>query len=91
MTKWLLCIFLFASCSTVKPVTEMLNGSKSYDPDGYIVKWYWRQITPYSAIILNPSGVITSVVLKKKGAYQFELTVTDNQGAKGKDTLLITY
>lgn len=90
------CIFL-NSCTTTKKidsatVTATLNGSKSYDEDGYIAKWFWRQITSGNSVFITyPTRTITPVVLKKKGRYLFELVVTDNNGAVGKDTTMITY
>lgn len=90
------CIFL-NSCTTTKKidsatVTATLNGSKSYDEDGYIAKWFWRQVTTGNSVFITyPQKSITPVTIKKKGRYLFELTVTDNHGATNKDTCKITY
>ena len=78
------------------PVTAVaigtLNGSGSYDLDGHIISYGWKQISGGTkAVIKNPSAVITPVTFTKKGVYQFELMVTDNNGATDKDSTMIKY
>lgn len=85
--KYLLIILLLSSCTVTK--TVQLDGSKSYDPDGQITDYNWRQLTGKQSIIKNPHSVITTTIIGK-GDYSWELTVTDNQGAKDKDTTKIT-
>lgn len=65
-----------------------LNGSKSFDKDGFIVKWVWRQITFNDAIIVNPSLPVTTAILKQRGEYKFELLVMDNDGLIDRDTTI---
>lgn len=67
-----------------------LYADKSYDPDGYIVTYQWKQIAGPS-IKINGYNAIAATVLLKPGTYTFELTVTDNQGASGRDTAVIKY
>lgn len=69
----------------------LLNGSASHDPDGSIKKWEWRKIAgPGSFLITTANSVTTSVRSLAAGIYRFELTVTDNGGASGKDTVAVT-
>lgn len=83
--KCLFAILIFCSCTTTEQLK--LDGSKSFDPDGYIVKYEWRQIEGQK---LNfKSAFVRPVMSIKKGVYKFELTVTDNQGAIDKDTVTI--
>jgi hypothetical protein len=72
--------------------TSVLNGTGSYDPDGTITSYRWRQISgPTSTVLGNTNLSITSVSnLVSVGDYAFELTVTDNNGASRKDTVGIT-
>ncbi len=63
------------------------NGS---DSDGSIVSYLWRQISgPSQASLKNPSSSFTPLKGLVQGVYAFELTVTDNEGAIGKDTVKI--
>jgi hypothetical protein len=92
--KWLLIILVFASSCTTTEKTAVirLDGSKSYDPDGYISKWSWRQLSGPAVIIRNRlSDTTTANASDKEVSYSFELTVTDNQGAVDKDTVTIGY
>jgi len=69
----------------------LLNGSASSDPDGSIEKWQWKRVAgPNTFQIVTASSVSTSVKNLQTGIYQFELTVTDNQGASAKDTIAVT-
>ncbi len=68
-----------------------LNASSSNDPDGTINSYNWSKISgPSSGTISTPTSVSTSVTSLVQGTYQFQLVVTDNKGATGKDTVTIT-
>lgn len=93
-------IFIFSSCGNLGTIstdkktptrTIYLDGSESYDPDGWIVGYFWRQVFGETVQIKSNRKVITTVSLKKKGLYKFELTATDNQGVTGKDTAVYKY
>lgn len=71
--------------------TISLDGSKSYDPDGYIVSWLWRQINGPAVIFTITTGKKIQTMVNQYGNYSFELTVTDNEGASRKDTIVIPY
>src|SRR6478736_8676666 len=69
----------------------ILDGSKSSDPDGKISAWQWTKLTgPASFTIVSATAIITTVKNLKVGAYQFELKVTDDEGASARDTVMIT-
>jgi parallel beta-helix repeat protein len=68
-----------------------VDGSNSSDPDGTIASYQWAKVLgPTSAVILNPNQATTDITSLVQGIYQFELKVTDNSGAVGKDTIQVT-
>jgi Predicted peptidase len=61
------------------------------DTDGAIVKYQWRKISgPASYTIVSPNSANTDITNLTEGVYEFELTVTDNKGATGKDVVKVT-
>jgi len=67
-----------------------LTGSGT-DPDGTIAAYQWTKIaSPASFNIVNASQPQTLIDNLEEGVYQFELRVTDNQGATGRDTVTVT-
>jgi hypothetical protein len=76
---------------TLPTDSVLLNGSKSSDPDGKISAWQWTKLTgPASFTIVSATAAITTVKNLKVGTYQFELKVTDDEGASARDTVMIT-
>jgi hypothetical protein len=68
----------------------MLNASSSYDPDGTISSYQWQEISgPATATASTMIGSEIDVTNLQEGVYQFELTVTDNQGATSTATVKI--
>ncbi len=63
-----------------------LNGTTSTDPDGTIVSYLWTG----RIVIVNPNSATTLVNNLSLGTYEFVLKVTDNNGATGLDTVLVT-
>ena len=60
----------------------VLDGSHSYDPDGYIVSYQWKQISGPTDIYIQ--NLDTSELFLQNldiGTYKFSLTVKDNDGA----------
>jgi len=84
--------FLKLQLPVTKPVE--LNGSKSHDEDGKIISVIWKQIAgPTTLTIQNSSSLVASAAGSfKEGTYAFELTVTDDKGAKaiGRTVLSVT-
>lgn len=68
-----------------------LNGSSSYAPAGSITNWNWSKLTgPSGESINSPQYYTTTVTSLSQGTYSFVLTVTDNTGSTGKDTVIVT-
>jgi len=66
-----------------------LDGSGSTDSDGTITSYVWSFVSGPSTI--DPNDIISpSVGSLVAGTYVFKLTVTDNEGATGEDTMSIT-
>jgi hypothetical protein len=77
--------------TVVAPVDFVtLNGSGS-DKDGNITSYSWSQLSgPSPSIILSNRNQTPSISNLTGGTYSFELTVTDDKGAVGKDTVNVT-
>lgn len=75
--------------SFILPADTMnLDGSSSFDPDGRIVSYEWKQLDgPALANIEDINNVHTLVTNLKEGTYHFVLIVTDNGGLTGADTI----
>jgi hypothetical protein len=76
----------------IAPVSSVeLDGSRSYDPDGTIVNYYWNQVSgPSSSVITNSGTTKPTVSNLIVGTYVFQLTVTDNSGATDYDQVTVT-
>ena len=59
----------------------LFDGSRSYDPDGNITKWFW-----VFGDNTNGTGKTVQHAYSKVGTYTVTLTVTDNLGATNTDT-----
>ena len=67
-----------------------LSGSGS-DADGTVVSYSWTKISgPSGSAIVNPATAATDVTGLVQGVYQFQLQVTDNNGATATDVIIIT-
>lgn len=67
-----------------------LSGSGS-DSDGNVVAYLWSQVSgPDATVITNPGSAATAVDGFVQGTYVFRLTVTDDDGATGVDTMSVT-
>lgn len=62
-----------------------LNGVAS-DPDGTIVSFQWSKTAGPSGTIASPNSAVTNVTGLVEGNYVFQLTVTDEKGAKTSST-----
>jgi len=75
---------------TLPTNTVTLNGSGK-DTDGIVAIYFWTKISgPSSFNITNIASPITDVSGLLQGVYEFELQVTDNNGAVGRDTVRLT-
>ncbi|MBN8688851.1 MAG: DUF4990 domain-containing protein [Chitinophagales bacterium] len=72
------------------PVNSLTITGSGFDPDGTITAYQWNKISgPAQFIILSPSQASSLFNNLVQGTYQFELRVTDNQGALGRDTVTV--
>jgi cytoskeletal protein CcmA (bactofilin family) len=70
--------------------TTTLTGSGT-DSDGTITGYSWVKVSgPSSDIIVSPNLATTAVNNLVQGLYEYELTVTDNDGVISKDTIQVT-
>lgn len=69
----------------------ILNGSASYtDPIGKLFQT-WKKISgPTGYSIVSPNSFKTKISNLDSGKYEFELTVTDQNGITNKDTVFVT-
>ena len=73
------------------PVNSLTIAGGGTDADGAIAAYHWTKISgPSSYIIVSPFQSQTTINGLTLGVYQFELSVTDNNGEVGKDTMSIT-
>jgi PKD repeat protein len=61
--------------------TILFDGSRSYDPDGSITKWFW-----VFGDNTNGTGITVQHTYSKIGTYTVTLTATDDEGATNTDT-----
>lgn len=75
---------------TVNTKSTSLDGSSSYDPDGTIVSYSWRQMNgPNTATFSSARSANTTVSNLATGTYSFQLEVTDNDGLKATSTMTL--
>jgi len=75
---------------TIATTNLTLNGTSSYDPDGFVVSYRWTKIAgPGQYTFDNPNSATPYVSNLGTGTYKFELQATDNLGAIDKDTVTI--
>jgi hypothetical protein len=72
----------------------VLDGSKSVDPDGSIVKYEWKQIDTNNKLTLSETNTLDPTAkatgFQANNLYIFQLTVTDNQGATASENIRIS-
>lgn len=72
------------------PVAITLSGS-GLDYDGTISTYTWTKVSGGTATITSTSSAATTVTGLTTGTYKFELKVTDNKGATGRDTVTVNF
>ena len=76
--------------SITLPADSVFLSGTGTDSNGSISKYLWRKVFgPSSYAISDSTSASTTVNGLIQGIYNFELTVTDNKGATGKDTVQI--
>ncbi|MFR9720295.1 glycosyl hydrolase family 18 protein [Aeromonas diversa] len=75
------------------PAEVTLNGSASHDPENGVLTYGWKQVSGPQASLLDVNQAKARVVLDAVSAdtrLAFELTVTDEQGLKASDQVVVT-
>ena len=68
----------------------LLSASQSYDPDGVITNYRWHyKKGPSEPKVFNPDSSNTIIANLVTGFYEFELTVTDDDGAKASKNVVV--
>ncbi|WP_290709161.1 PKD domain-containing protein, partial [Flavihumibacter sp. CACIAM 22H1] len=75
---------------TVNTKSTTLDGSSSYDPDGSVVSYSWKQNSgPNTATLSSAKSATTTAANLSTGTYVFQLEVTDNDGLKATSTMTL--
>ncbi len=77
-----------ADQTVIKGTTVVLDGSASSDEDGEIVSYVWQLLD--GTAVGEGITLTVSTASYPVGSYEVVLIVTDNQGATGVDTVVIT-
>jgi len=72
------------------PTDSVIVTGSGTDADGTIAAYAWTKISGTGGTIASPSSATTTFKGLSAGTYQFVLTVTDNVGGTGKDTVQVT-
>ena len=76
---------------TLPVSTATLNGSGSRDADGTIASYVWTKVSgPAGGTFADPRIARPVVSAMIQGTYVFELTVTDDDGARATDRVTVT-
>ncbi len=80
-----------AQTITLPTSTALMDGKKSYDPDGSIVVYNWTQVSGTGGTITTPAGSVTTITGLTAGTYIYKLTVTDDSNATAfaLDTVIV--
>ncbi|MBV7415982.1 glycosyl hydrolase family 18 protein [Aeromonas sp. sif2433] len=79
--------------SATGPAEVTLNGSASHDPENGLLGYSWKQVSGPQTSLLDATQAKARVVLDGVSAdinQVFELTVTDDQGLKASDQVVLT-
>lgn len=73
------------------PVNSLTLQGSGTDSDGSIVSWLWTQVAGPSAAIIGTAGQSSTTISNLvQGIYQFQLTISDNNGAMVTDIVQVT-
>jgi len=70
--------------------TVVLDGAESYDVDGQVVSFNWEQLSGEEVSIISPDSAIAQFVMPNNGFVDIKLTIVDNEGKPGTDTVRYT-
>jgi|GEM_PF-2053204 len=79
-----------ADISFTLPANSTTLSGRGTDSDGQVVVYAWAKVEgPSNYTIVSGQSQNTSVTNLVRGTYKFQLTVTDNSGGKGFDTMQV--
>jgi chitinase len=82
-----------ADVSVTGPASVVLDGSSSSDSDGSVASYAWEQLSGTSVSLTGANTAQASfdvAEVSQTETLTFKLTVTDNEGATGTDTVVVT-
>lgn len=82
-----------ADVSVTAPASVVLDGSSSSDSDGSVASYAWEQLSGISVSLTGANTAQASFDVAEVAQTEtltFKLTVTDNEGATGTDTVVVT-
>ncbi|NOJ21633.1 glycosyl hydrolase family 18 protein [Vibrio coralliilyticus] len=82
-----------ADVSVIGPASVVLDGSSSSDSDGSVASYAWEQLSGTSVSLTGANTAQASFDVAEVAQTEtltFKLTVTDNEGATGTDTVVVT-
>ncbi|MCC2521609.1 glycosyl hydrolase family 18 protein [Vibrio coralliilyticus] len=82
-----------ADVSVTGPASVVLDGSSSSDSDGSVASYVWEQLSGTSVSLTGANTAQASFDVAEVAQTEtltFKLTVTDNEGATGTDTVVVT-
>ena len=72
------------------PVNNITLAGSGSDADGTVASYLWAKVSgPAACTIISPGSAITTVTGLSQGNYQFQLKVTDNNGATATDNIIV--
>ena len=79
-----------SSQSIKLPLDSTTISGTATDPDGTIASYAWTKVSgPSGGSIVSPSSASTKITGLQVGSYQYQLVVTDNNGATATGTINI--
>ncbi|AIW22006.1 chitinase [Vibrio coralliilyticus] len=82
-----------ADVSVTGPASVVLDGNSSSDSDGSVASYAWEQLSGTSVSLTGANTAQASFDVAEVAQTEtltFKLTVTDNEGATGTDTVVVT-
>ncbi|NRF29786.1 glycosyl hydrolase family 18 protein [Vibrio coralliilyticus] len=82
-----------ADVSVTGPASVVLDGRSSSDSDGSVASYVWEQLSGTSVSLTGANTAQASFDVAEVAQTEtltFKLTVTDNEGATGTDTVVVT-
>jgi pimeloyl-ACP methyl ester carboxylesterase len=75
---------------TLPTNSTTLNGTATYDKEGYVNSYQWTKVSgPSQFSIANTAGASTALTNLVEGTYVFKLTAWDNQWANSSDEVTV--